>query len=154
MTFPDEFDRPQLSDMYWFAAYRSGRKEYLQRTGQPSRWVDHNAHVVIESSILKLRIDETLPFRPDQSTACPLAATSTLPNSRLLAAPSSSCWPRTLRWRRVNCTASPSGPLLAWREWAASPTTGNRISTRGRAAPHGVRLRGRDGPLGPLPRDD
>jgi len=70
LTFQDEFDRPQLNDMYWFAAYRSGRKEYLKRTGQASRWVDHNAHYVIENGILKLRIDEKLPFRPDKSTPC------------------------------------------------------------------------------------
>lgn len=70
LTFHDEFERPQLNDMYWFAAYRSGRKEYLKRTGHESRWVDHNAHLVIEDSILKLRIAETLPFRPDKSTPC------------------------------------------------------------------------------------
>jgi hypothetical protein len=33
LTFHDEFDRPQLNDMYWFAAYRSGRKEYFKRIG-------------------------------------------------------------------------------------------------------------------------
>ena len=70
LTFHDEFDRPQLDDMYWFRAYRSGRKEYFKRIGHPSRWVDHNAHVVIEDGILKLRIDEKLPFRPDKSTPC------------------------------------------------------------------------------------
>jgi len=70
LTFHDEFDRPQLNDMYWFPAYRSGRKDYLKRTGGQSRWVDHNAHYVIEDSVLKLRIDETLPFRPDKSTPC------------------------------------------------------------------------------------
>lgn len=70
LTFHDEFDRPQLNDLYWFPAYRSGRKEYLLRTGQPSRWVDHNAHYVIEDSLLKLRVAETLPFRPDKSTPC------------------------------------------------------------------------------------
>ena len=70
LTFHDEFDRPQLNDMYWFAAYRSGRKEYFKRIGQESRWVDHNAHYVIEDGILKLRIDEKLPFRPDKSTPC------------------------------------------------------------------------------------
>ncbi|MCE5240822.1 glycoside hydrolase family 16 protein [bacterium] len=70
LTFADDFDRPQLNDMYWFPAYRSGRKEYFRRLGKPSRWVDHNAHTVIEDSVLKLRIDETLPFRPDKSTPC------------------------------------------------------------------------------------
>ena len=70
LTFHDEFDRPQLNDMYWFPAYRSGRKEYFQRIGHPSRWHDHNAHYVIEDGCLKLRIAETLPWRPDQSTPC------------------------------------------------------------------------------------
>jgi len=70
LTFHDEFDRPQLNDMYWFPAYRSGRKEFFKRIGHPSRWVDHNAHCVIEDGVLKLRIDEKLPFRPDKSTSC------------------------------------------------------------------------------------
>lgn len=70
LTFQDEFDRPQLNDMYWFPAYRSGRKEYFRRIGHPSRWVDHNAHYVIADSVLKLRIAETLPFRPDKGTPC------------------------------------------------------------------------------------
>ena len=70
LTFHDEFDRPQLNDMYWFSAYRSGRKEYFSRIGHPSRWVDHNAYWVIEDGILKLRIDEKLPFRPLKSTPC------------------------------------------------------------------------------------
>ena len=70
LTFHDEFDRPQLNDMYWFPAYRSGRKEYFNRIGKESRWVDHNAHYVIEDGVLKLRIDERLPFRPDKSTPC------------------------------------------------------------------------------------
>ena len=70
LTFEDDFNRPQLNDMYWFPAYRSGRKEYFRRIGKESRWVDHNVHYVIEDSVLKLRIDETLPFRPDKSTPC------------------------------------------------------------------------------------
>jgi len=79
LTFHDEFDRPQLNDMYWFAAYRSGRMEYLDRLGhkedltlnrKPARWLDHNAHYVIEDGILKLRIDEKLPFRPNKSMPC------------------------------------------------------------------------------------
>lgn len=70
LTFHDEFDCPQLNDMYWFAAYRSGRKEYLRRTGGQSRWVDHNAHYLIEDSLLKLRIDTALPFRPAPGTPC------------------------------------------------------------------------------------
>lgn len=70
LTFHDEFDRPQLNDMYWYPAYRSGRKEYFKRIGRPSRWVDHNAHYVIEDGLLKLRIAERLPFRPDRTTPC------------------------------------------------------------------------------------
>ncbi len=70
LTFQDEFDRPQLDDMYWYGAYRSGRKEYFKRKGIASRWVDHNAHYVIEDSVLKLRIAEDLPFRPDKSHQC------------------------------------------------------------------------------------
>lgn len=70
LTFHDEFERPQLNDMYWFAAYRSGRKDHFRRIGKESRWVDHNAHYVIEDGVLKLRIDEDLPFRPDKTTQC------------------------------------------------------------------------------------
>ncbi len=70
LTFADDFDRPQLNDMYWYPAYRSGRKEYFRRIGFPSRWVDHNAHFVIEDSILKLRIDDRLPFRPKPAHPC------------------------------------------------------------------------------------
>ena len=70
LTFHDEFDRPQLNDMYWYSAYRSGRKEYFKRIGHKSRWVDHNAHCLIEDGVLKLRIDEKLPFRPTKSTPC------------------------------------------------------------------------------------
>ena len=70
LTFQDEFDRPQYNDMYWYTAYRSGRKEYFKRIGHPSRWVDHNAHWVIEDSCLKLRLTENLPFRPAKDTPC------------------------------------------------------------------------------------
>ena len=70
LTFHDDFDRPQLNDMHWFPAYRSGRKEYFQRIGKPSRWTDHNAHYLVEDGVLKLRIDEKLPFRPNKSTPC------------------------------------------------------------------------------------
>lgn len=70
LTFQDEFDRPQLNDMYWFPAYRSGRKEYFKRIGKESRWTDHNAHYVTEGGVLKLRIAEDLPFRPNKSTPC------------------------------------------------------------------------------------
>ncbi|MCI6287945.1 MAG: glycoside hydrolase family 16 protein [Lentisphaeria bacterium] len=70
LTFHDEFDRPQLNDMYWYPAYRSGKEEYTARLGQPPRWVDHNAHYVIEDSVLKLRISDDLPFRPNKSHQC------------------------------------------------------------------------------------
>ena len=70
LTFHDEFDRPQLNDIYWYPAYRSGRVEYLNRCGLEQRWVDHNAHYVIEDGILKLRISEKLPYRPDRSHRC------------------------------------------------------------------------------------
>lgn len=70
LVFQDEFDRPQLNDMYWFPAYRSGRKEYFKRIGKTSRWTDHNAHYVIEDGILKLRIGATLPYRADKSDQC------------------------------------------------------------------------------------
>ena len=70
LTFQDEFDRPRLNDMHWFPAYRSGRKEYFKRIGKASRWTDHNAHYLIEDGVLKLRIDETLPFRPNRSDPC------------------------------------------------------------------------------------
>ena len=70
LTFADDFDRPQLNDMYWYPAYRSGRKEYFQRIGHPSRWQDHNAHYVIEDSCLKLRITDKLPYRAHPTDWC------------------------------------------------------------------------------------
>ncbi len=70
LTFQDEFDRPQLNDMYWFPAYRSGRKEYFKRIGKASRWTDHNAQYAIEDGVLKLRIAEKLPFRANKSDPC------------------------------------------------------------------------------------
>ncbi len=70
LTFQEEFDRPQLNDMYWFAAYRSGRKEYFKRIGKASRWTDHNAHYLIKDSVLRLRIDEALPFRARKGDPC------------------------------------------------------------------------------------
>jgi len=70
LTFHDEFDRPQLNDMYWYPAYRSGRKEYFKRIGVKSRWADHNAHYVISDGVLKLRIDEKLPFRDNKTNQC------------------------------------------------------------------------------------
>ncbi|HUT34191.1 MAG TPA: glycoside hydrolase family 16 protein [Planctomycetota bacterium] len=70
LTFRDEFDGATLNDMYWYAAYRSGRKEYFKRIGHASRWHDHNANWVLENGMLKLRISETLPARPNKSTRC------------------------------------------------------------------------------------
>ena len=70
LTFQDEFDRPQLNDMYWFGGYRSGRKEWFKRIGKESRWTDHNAHYVIQDGLLKLRIGEALPFRTNKMMRC------------------------------------------------------------------------------------
>lgn len=70
LTFHDEFDRPQLNDLYWYPAYRSGRKEYFKRIGVKSRWTDHNACTVIADGALKLRIDEKLPFRANKTDPC------------------------------------------------------------------------------------
>lgn len=89
LTFHDEFDRPQLNDIYWYPAYRSGRVEYLKRCGLPQRWVDHNAHYVIEDSLLKLRISETLPFRPEKSHQCVSCVTTS--DHRIGATPDQYC---------------------------------------------------------------
>ncbi|NUP99328.1 MAG: hypothetical protein HUU35_05675 [Armatimonadetes bacterium] len=70
LTFEDHFERPQLDDLHWFAAYRSGRKEYFRRLGLPSRWTDHNGHWVVENSLLKLRIAADLPYRARPSDPC------------------------------------------------------------------------------------
>ena len=70
LTFHDEFNGPTLNDMYWYPAYRSGRKEYYKRIGHPSRWHDHNAHYVIEDGVVKLRIDAALPARPKKGDRC------------------------------------------------------------------------------------
>jgi len=70
LTFDDEFDRPQLSDINWFAGYRSGRKAWFKRIGFPSRWMDPAANYAIENGILKLRIDEKLPFRTNKTMRC------------------------------------------------------------------------------------
>jgi len=70
LTFDDEFDRPQLSDLNWFAGYRSGRKAWFKRIGFPSRWMDPAAHYAIQDGILKLRIDEKLPFRTNKTQRC------------------------------------------------------------------------------------
>lgn len=70
LTFCDEFNRPALNDMYWYSGYRSGRKVYFKRIGRGSRWYDSNAYYVIENGILKLRISETMPARPDKGNRC------------------------------------------------------------------------------------
>lgn len=70
LTFHDEFDRTKLDDMYWFSAYRSGRKEWFKRNHIASRWYNPNAHFVLEDGILKLRIDSTLPERMQKSERC------------------------------------------------------------------------------------
>ena len=68
LTFQDEFDRPLLNDLYWYAAYRTGQREYLTRPGgkglSPSlKFHDNNALYKIEDGLLKLIIDETVPPR-------------------------------------------------------------------------------------------
>lgn len=70
LTFSDEFDGPKLNDWYWYSAYRSGRKVYFKRKGIQSRWFDPNAHYVFKDGTLKLRIDETLPARPQKGDRC------------------------------------------------------------------------------------
>ena len=70
MTFCDDFDVPVLDDMYWYPAYRSGRKEYFKRIGHPSRWQNHNACYEIDDSILKLRITPDRPFRKNPLDWC------------------------------------------------------------------------------------
>ena len=70
LTFQDEFERPQLNDMYWFSGYRLGRKEWFKRIGKESRWMDPNACTVIEDGVLKLRIGEKLPFRTNKVMRC------------------------------------------------------------------------------------
>ena len=70
LTFCDDFDVPVLDDMYWYPAYRSGRKEYFKRIGHPSRWQNHNACYEIADSILKLRITPQLPWRKNPQDWC------------------------------------------------------------------------------------
>ena len=70
LTFHDEFERPQLSDLNWFAGYRSGRKAWFRRLGKESRWMDPAAHYVIQDGLLKLRLDEQLPFRTNRTQRC------------------------------------------------------------------------------------
>ena len=75
LTFCDDFDSPLLDDMYWFPAYRSGRKEYFKRIGVPSRWQNHNAYYEINNSILKLKIT---PDLPPPNTALPTVVPETV----------------------------------------------------------------------------
>lgn len=70
LTFLDDFNGPTLSDLHWYAGYRSGRKAYFKRTQHPSRWQDPNAHYVIEDGVLKLRIDTALPPRSNKLAGC------------------------------------------------------------------------------------
>jgi hypothetical protein len=63
VTFHDEFDSPLLNDQYWYAAYRTGRIEYLKRIGANGIYHDSNALYKIEDGLLKLMIDETAPPR-------------------------------------------------------------------------------------------
>ena len=66
LTFQDEFDRPLLNDLYWYAAYRTGRNEFLKRTGadvKDHNFYDINALYKLENGLLKLIIDETVPPR-------------------------------------------------------------------------------------------
>ena len=63
LTFHDEFDSPLLNDQYWYAAYRTGRIEYLKRLGTDGLYHNHNALYKIEGGMLKLMIDETVPPR-------------------------------------------------------------------------------------------
>ena len=64
LTFNDEFDSPLLNDQYWYAAYKSGRTEYLKKNGgEYGFYHNPNALYKIEDGILKLIIDETVPPR-------------------------------------------------------------------------------------------
>ena len=70
LTFCDDFDVPVLDDMYWYPAYRSGRKEYFKRIGHPSRWQNHNAFYEISDSLLKLKISADFPLRRNPIDNC------------------------------------------------------------------------------------
>lgn len=63
LTFNDEFDNPLLNDQYWYAAYRTGRIEYLKRIGTDGLFYNPNSLYRIEDGLLKLMIDETVPPR-------------------------------------------------------------------------------------------
>ena len=69
LTFHDEFDSPLLNDQYWYAAYRTGRIEYLKRIGTDGLYHDPNALYKIENGTLKLMIDEAVPPRLKQTDA-------------------------------------------------------------------------------------
>ena len=64
LTFQDEFDSPLLNDTYWYAAYKSGRTEYLKKNGGKFGFYHNpNALYKIEDGLLKLIIDEAVPPR-------------------------------------------------------------------------------------------
>ena len=75
LTFQDEFDEPVLNDYRWYSSYRPGlmlRMKQLGKKPAADKQVElsPNAHYVIEDGILKLRIDEKLPARPEKSDNC------------------------------------------------------------------------------------
>lgn len=77
LTFNDEFDGPNLNDLYWYPAYRTGRLEYLNRIGAKGIFSDPNANYKIENGILKLIIDEKVPARcKKEDHACSCITTS------------------------------------------------------------------------------
>lgn len=69
LTFNDEFDSPLLNDQYWYAAYRTGRIEYLKRIGTEGLYHNPNALYKIKDGLLKLMIDETVPPRLKKTDA-------------------------------------------------------------------------------------
>lgn len=69
LTFNDEFESPLLNDQYWYAAYRTGRIEYLKRIGTEGLYHNPNALYKIEGGLLKLMIDETIPPRLKKTDA-------------------------------------------------------------------------------------
>ncbi|MFA7490003.1 MAG: glycoside hydrolase family 16 protein [Mariniphaga sp.] len=77
LTFHDEFDGPNLNDLYWYTAYRTGRLEYLNRIGAEEIFYDPNAEYKIENGILKLIIDKNIPARRKiEDHACSCIVTS------------------------------------------------------------------------------
>ncbi len=70
LTFHDEFDRPLLNDLYWYPAYRSGRGDFVRRTGGEYKWYDDNAYFLLGDSSIRLRVDKALPIRPTPETPC------------------------------------------------------------------------------------